>query len=238
MANAMNKITTVGICLGLFLLSACAPSAPASTPTPDLNPFRTELAATVRAQISQELALTPSVTPVPSLTATQAPTETAALTPAGTDMASPGLQATPVSGTPGSETADLAEWVSQSIADGTVFEPGESFTIVWTLKNVGSSTWTPFYLLRFFSGNAFGASQEVFLEREVLPGDTIAIAIPMKAPTTLGEHRSDWVMANPFRSNFKEPVYLEIIVARPATSTPTATATPTMTQTPTMTATP
>lgn len=238
MAHAMNKVTVIGISLGLFLFSACAPSAPATTSTPDLNPFRTEVAATVRAQVDQELAQTPSATPVPSPTATQAPTETAASTPAQEDTASPGTTGTPDIGTPGTATADLAEWVSQSIADGTVFEPGETFTITWTLKNAGTSTWTTFYLLRFFSGNAFGASQEIFLDREVPPGETIDITIPMTAPTTLGEYRSDWVMADPFRSNFKEPVYLEIIVARPATSTPTATVTPTSTGTSAATPTP
>ena len=93
-------------------------------------------------------------------------------------------------------------------------------------------------MLRFFSGNTFGASREVFLDRDVPPGQTIDIAIPMKAPTTPGEYRSDWVMANPFRSNFKEPVYLEITVARPVTPTPTATVTPTMTLTPAATTTP
>jgi hypothetical protein len=93
-------------------------------------------------------------------------------------------------------------------------------------------------MLRFFSGNAFGAPQEVFLDREVLPGATIDIAIAMQAPTTPGDYRGDWVMANELRSNFKTPVYLEITVVRPPTATPTATVTPTATFTPTVTATP
>ena len=238
MAHARKSITRIGIWLALFLLSACAPSAQVITATPDLNPLRTQVAATVLAQVTRELALTPSATPQPSPTATQAPTETAASTPAQTDAASPAPPATQASGTPGTASADLAEWVSQSIADGTVFTPGETFTITWTLKNAGASTWTSFYMLRFFSGSTFGAPQEVFLDRDVPPGQTIDIAIPMKAPTTPGEYRSDWVMANPFRSNFKEPVYLEITVARPVTPTPTATVTPTMTLTPAATTTP
>jgi hypothetical protein len=238
MAGAMKTITTIGICLVMFLLAACAPSVPAGSPTPDLNPFRTEVAATVLAQVTMDLALTPSMTPVSRPTDTQAPTEPPLSTPVQTETASLDSQATQTDGTPGEATADLAEWVSQSIADGTVFAPGESFTITWTLKNAGTSTWTPLYMLRFFSGNAFGATQEVFLDREVLPGETIDIAIPMISPTTLGEYRSDWVMANPSRSNFKEPVYLEITVARPATSTPTATVTPTFTPTGTTMATP
>lgn len=236
MAHTMKMITVIGICLVMFLLPACGPSAPDSTPTPDLDLFRTVVAATVLAKVTLDLALTPSATPVPSPTATQVPTETAASTPEQADTAPPNPQATLTNGTPG--TVDRAEWVSQSIPDGTIFAPGETFTITWTLRNVGSSTWTPFYMLRFFSGNAFGAPQEVFLDREVLPGETVDIAIPMRAPTALGEYRSDWVLANPARSNFKEAVYLEITVARPATSTPTVTVTPTMTVTSTETASP
>jgi hypothetical protein len=119
-----------------------------------------------------------------------------------------------------------------------VFAPGETFIITWQLRNVGTTTWTINYLLRFYTGNAFGAPQEIFLDREVAPGDTVDIAIPMTAPTTPGEYRSDWVMANELLANFNQPVYLEIVVARPATATPTATATEPATATPTTPATP
>jgi hypothetical protein len=142
------------------------------------------------------------------------------------------------SGTPGTATIDLAEWVSQTVADGTVFAPGEAFIVTWRLKNVGTSTWTVSYMLRFYSGDAFGALLEILLDRAVAPGETVDISIPMKVPTTPGDYRSDWVMANQFRSNFKEPIYIEITVARPATPTPTATVTPTATATATATATP
>jgi hypothetical protein len=55
----------------------------------------------------------------------------------------------------------------------------------------------------------------------------------MKAPSTEGEYRSDWVMSNETRRNFNQPVFLKIVVAK-ATATPTATATvpPTETSTP------
>lgn len=232
MAHTKKTIAVIGVWLGLLLSSACSPSTPTSAPTPDLNPLRTEVAATVRAQVIQDLAQTPSTTQIPSPTATLKPSSTAAQT--GT--ASPGPQATLASGTPGTATTDLAEWVSQSVADGTVFSPGEAFTVTWTLKNAGTSTWTVSYLFRFYSGNAFGAPQEIPLGQEVPPGQTFDISIPMTAPTTLGDYRSDWVMSNEFRSNFKDPVFLEITVARPATATPTTAATETVT--PTVSATP
>ena len=234
MTHALKTIAVMGSCLGLLLLSACGAPTPTSTSTPDLDPFRTEVASTVLAEVTRDLALTPSATQVPSATATLAPTDTPALT--ATLSPSPQQSGTP--GTPGVATNDLAEWVAQSVSDGTIFAPGETFIITWTLKNTGTSTWTPFYLLRFFSGQAFGAPQEIFLDRDVLPGETIDISVAMQAPATPGEYRSDWVMANEFRSNFKEPVYLVIEVARPPTSTPTPTVTPTATRTPTVTATP
>jgi hypothetical protein len=52
----------------------------------------------------------------------------------------------------------------------------------------------------------------------------------MKVPVTPGNYRSDWVLSDESRSNFKEPIYLKITVAAPAT--PTATPTRTVTPTP------
>jgi hypothetical protein len=100
------------------------------------------------------------------------------------------------------------------------------------LRNAGTSTWTATYLFRFYSGNAFGAPQEILLGQEVAPGETVDISVAMKAPTTPGEYRSDWVMADERSSNFNQPVFLEITVATPATATPTPTATATATATP------
>jgi hypothetical protein len=118
-------------------------------------------------------------------------------------------------------TENRAQWVSQSIADDTRFAPGETFTMTWRLKNVGTATWTTAYLLRFYSGDSFGAPKEVRLVQEVPPGETVDIAIKMKAPARTGTYRSVWVMSSEIRSNFKESVYLQIVVAVPVTPTPT-----------------
>ena len=229
MARTKKTIAMIGLWLGLLLLPACNAPTATSTPAIDLNAFRTEVASTVLAQVTQALALTPSATPIPSPTVTPIASLTASLapgsTPAQPTTTSTGLQATSGSETPGVPTDDLAEWVSQSVADGTVFAPGEAFTVTWRLKNVGTSTWTPAYVFRFYSGNAFGAPQEILVGQEVAPDETVDISVSMKAPTTLGDYRSDWVMSNELRSNFKQPVFLEITVARPATATPTTTAT-------------
>jgi len=93
--------------------------------------------------------------------------------------------------------------------------------MTWTLKNTGTSTWTAAYLFRFYSGNAFGAPNEIAIGREVLPGAPVDISIQMKAPANPGSYLSDWVMSSENRSNFKEAVFLRIKVAAPVTPTPT-----------------
>ena len=213
--------------LGLLFLAACSPQAAATAiPTPDLNPIRTEVAATVLAQVPQICALTPTATLPPTSTPTLAPTGTATAT----------LEVTQTTGTPDAVIDDKAQWVSQNVSDGTRFTPGQQFTMTWRLMNAGPSTWTTGYRLRFFSGNAFGAATEIALDREVKPNETVDITIQMKAPTTPGEYRSDWVMANEELRNFNEPVFLKIVVAA-STGTPTATTAPTATQEPTATST-
>ena len=203
--------------MSLLWLSACSPAAPTSTPTLDLNPVRTEVAGTVFAQVTRDLALTPSATPLPPPTATPPPTSTPSLTASP----SPSAAATLSSGTQAA-LLNQDQWVSQSIADDTLFAPGQTFTMTWRLKNTGASTWTAGYLLRFYSGSSFGAPKEITIGKEVLPGGEIDIAIAMKAPANPGDYRTDWVLSNENRTNFKEPVYLKIKVAVPATSTPTA----------------
>lgn len=223
MAHLIKAFLRTGVLLSLLWLTACSSQAPTSTPTPDMNPFRTEVAATVWAQVTQTILLTPSITPLPSPTATTPPTATLArsATP------SPSATAALITGTPGAGTVNQAQWVSQSVADGTIFAPGESFSMTWTIKNAGTSTWTAGYMLRFFSGNAFGAPSENLIGQDVLPGGTIDITVEMTAPATPGDYRSDWVMATDSRGNFNQGVFLKISVVTPATATNTPTLTPT-----------
>jgi hypothetical protein len=228
----------MGALFSLLLMSACGTATPTSEPTVDLNAIRTEVASTVIAQVTQAAPPTPTITPIPSFTptftlpvTTEAPA-TGMLTGTVSGDVSGVITGTLTAPTPTVNTNNKAAYVSQTIPDGTVFEPGETFTMTWTVKNVGTTTWTTAYLLRFFAGNTFGAAREYPLSREVAPNDTIEISIPMKAPTTAGDYRTDWVLSDVARSNFKEPVFLKITVAGTPTAAPTATRTPAGTATP------
>lgn len=230
MTHTKKTSGVIGVLLSLLLVVACSSPTPAptqiptSTPTLDLNPVRTEAAATVWAQVTQNLALTPSPTYTPSPTLTATPT----LQPQQVG-ALPGVTVTLSLATPVTPTLNLAQWVSQSIADETVFAPNTTFTITWVLKNVGKSSWTAGYMLRFFSGEIMGAPKEIVLDHEVRPGETAEFAIRMKTPSTPGDYRTDWVMATEGRSNFKESIYLKITVALPPTATRAPTIAPTAT---------
>lgn len=233
MDHTLKNLTVIGALLGLLWLSACSPATPSITPTIeptlDLNPFRTEVAATVLAQVTETLAAAPTDTPIsPSPTPTIAMTSTPVLAV----TLAPGQQATAQATLPGptpTPGTNLARWVSQSVPDGAILAPGEAFTMTLRMSNVGTSTWTANYMLRFFSGNTFGAPNEILLGRVVQPGEQVDIILSMKAPTIPGDYRSDWVLANESRGNFKEPVFFKITVANPATNTPTVapSATPT-----------
>jgi len=211
----------------LMMLTACSTATPAPAPTQDLNPLRTEVAGTALAQCAQFCAQTPSATvpptstPSPTLTSTPAVTKTQPTT-TGT-----------VINTIAASTNDRARWVSQNIQDGAIFTPGTAFTMTWQIQNVGTTTWTTDYRLRFYSGNSFGAPTEIPLGKEVPPEEVVEITVPMRAPAAAAEYRSDWVLSNELRSNFKEPVFLKIKVVNAATATalasgllPTATRNP------------
>lgn len=237
MTHKMKSTLVIMALLGLTLLAACSSATPTVAPTADLAAVRTEAAATVLARVTQELALTPTETAVPSATAIPEATNTPEPTQAPTTAATASGTAA-VTETAAAVTDNKAKYVSQSIPDGTVFQPGETFTMTWRIQNVGTTTWKPTYMLRFYSGNNFGAPNEIPIDKEVPPGQTLDITVDMKAPTIPGEYRSDWVMATEVRGNFKEPVFLIITVPAPATATPTsppATATATPTTAPTAT---
>lgn len=220
MTQTRKFVAVFAITLSFVFLAACSSPTPTSAPTPDLDLVRTEAAATVFAQVTRDLALTPSPTPLPSPTLAPSPT----LEP--TEALGPTLEITTAVIAPTSGE-NRAEWVSQSIADDTVFAPGETFTMTWQLRNVGTSSWTAGYRLRFYSGETFGAPAEILLGQIVLPGDTVEITIQMRAPNNAGTYRTDWVMSTESLANFNEPVFLRIIVAVPlATSTIAPTSTP------------
>jgi hypothetical protein len=147
--NMSTQSRLLSIILFLALaLSAC--NLPASTEEPaGPGAVLTAAAQTVEANLTQ-LALQSSPTvSVQPISATATATATLA---AVTSVAAP-----PTGGAPGASATsdcDNADFVTDvTVPDGTVLDPGETFTKTWRLKNAGTCSWTPSYAHVFIWGS-------------------------------------------------------------------------------------
>lgn len=170
----------------ILLLTACNMPRSASTPTELPSRINTSVAETVDAEARASSQPTEGPPPVISQTSDSGVDET----PQPSDTPAPST-ATP-SKTP--VPCNLAMFIDDvTVPDGTVFEPGETFTKTWSLKNVGSCTWTSGYDIVFYSGDSMGAPSAVQVSTEtVAPGQIVEISVDLTAPAIAGTYRGNW----------------------------------------------
>jgi hypothetical protein len=128
------------------------------------------------------------------------------------------------------------------IIDYSFVYPGTNFTKTWRIKNIGTCTWTTKYRFQYISGNPMGADT-IYLPRSVAPGDTIDIALNMRAPDIDEDYSNFWRLRNAAGEIFGTTFYVAIEVSKARVSVtpsytikpPTATATSTSPVTPTNT---
>ena len=155
------------------------------------------------------------------------------LTPTVTRTPGPVTVTVPPSG------CDKAQFVADvNVPDGTVFQPGATFTKTWRLKNVGTCPWTKSYQLVFFSGEQMGAAASAAFPQDVAVGQTVNISMNMTAPSAAGSYRGYWMFKNANGALFgigaqaNRAWWVDIRVSGPTvtpggpTRTPTATVTP------------
>jgi hypothetical protein len=192
------------------MVVGCGPRA-TPAPTIDTNAIFTAAAVTIQAQLTENAKLAPQASNTPLPTETLVPLPTLPPLP-GQDTVVPGqtLEATAfVISTLALPTAsripaaDKAQWLANSPADGTVFAPGDKFDIVWTIKNVGTTTWSKLYTYRYYSGAKLNEDKNsYFLRSEVLAGQQGDMIVDGQAPSTPGEYYTLWVITNADGTNF------------------------------------
>jgi len=171
--------------------------------------------------------------------ASPVPTRTLAFTPTSTiiptiDRTRPPIN-TPTPEVPCNKAA-AGHPIDVTVPDGTIMNPGESFSKTWRLKNVGSCTWTRQYAVTFFSGNSLDAYQTNTLAEPVAPGQQVDVTVDMEAPEEPGVYQSNWMLTSQdgalfgIGPNADAPFWVKIEVVPSVTETPQPT--PTVTPTP------
>lgn len=209
----------------LFILLVTACNMPAG-PTPEAQipgAIHTQAAQTVIARLTQTTSEEPASTQAAPPSATQGePQSTLLPTATPTSIVQPTATPRPATQapTPTQVPCNRAEFVRDvTVPDGQEFLPGEEFTKVWRLKNVGSCTWTTGYSLVFVSGDAMDG-RSVSLPHSVRPGETVDLEVELVAPDDDGEYRGLW-MLHDGTSRFglgaggDKAFWVEIVVERP-----------------------
>jgi hypothetical protein len=182
------------LAISLFLalaLSAC--NLPASTEEPEgPGAVLTAAAQTVEANLTQ-LAVqnTPTVSVQPTNSTAPATFTSAVASPAATSPTSGAPAATATS------NCDNADFVTDvTIPDGTVLDPGESFTKTWRLKNAGTCSWTTSYSIVFSNGDSMSGPTTQALTATINPGQTVDVSVNLKAPSAPGNYTGYWKFRN------------------------------------------
>lgn len=139
---------------------------------------------------------------------------TIAITPTAVPMATavPVLTSAAPAATSEAGCSNLLAYLKDlTVADGTMFSPGESIDKRWLVENQGTCNWDYRYTLRHSGGDPFGAQSEQSLV-PALAGSQSVIRIEFKAPNEPGKYRSSWQAYTPDSKPFGDPIFIVIEV--------------------------
>ena len=90
------------------------------------------------------------------------------------------------------DECNVPHWTGETITDGTYFDPGESFTKTWTIRNDGVCEWTTDYKFVFIEGDRMGGAASQNLNSSIDPGESITMSVDLTAPDSDGEYTGVW----------------------------------------------
>jgi len=195
--------------------------------TDDFDNLATQLNSPIEAakEMAQSAPEIPGEIPVTGATNTPAATpEIPTITPTATQTSTP----TPVPTlTPTPIPCYFARFVSDvTIPDGTVLNPGTSFTKTWRLKNEGSCVWDPRYQIVFVSGTSMSQIQIFpWTGGTVGYGSSVDLSVNLLAPSSPGNYQGNFMLRSPdgtfvgLRSENKA-FWVRIVVNLPPNSPP------------------
>ncbi len=202
-----RKFNFLSILLLLALLSTACGGAEAES-----NTIATAVAMTVAAQETERAQAT--VTPVPTEAGPTSTPEAIVTLPSAITF-SPPTAPGPVGS--GNTCQVMANLISETIPDGTIMQPGDTFWKTWRLKNSGTCTWNSAYKIIYWSGDLMGGLLEYPLTDVVSPGEEVDITLFLKAPSSNGNFSSYWKLQSEWGGQFgvgqyDQPFYVQINV--------------------------
>lgn len=202
----LSKYKILAVVTALALLtSACGSSAA------DESVISTAVAQTVQAQNTVETLSVPTFS---------APTDTAApvtpITPLPATV-TPAALGTPLSGDPAELCTASATLVDETIPDGTILQPGATFTKTWHLQNSGTCAWDSSWQLVYYGGEIMGGSATYNFPQPAQPGQTVPVPVILKAPTGNGTYTGEWMLKSPWGKTFgvgqySVPISVSVVV--------------------------
>ena len=186
-----------------FLLLGCNMPQP-QTKTPDIGSIvaKTQTAMAVSQFLT---ATTPPQNPLttPDQLATSQSTPIALLpSPSSQIPVSPGVpiatQSAPQTAAPNQPSCtNMAKFEAETIPDGSLMGANQNFMKTWTLRNVGTCTWSPEYSLVYIKGEQMGGTSPAPIGQSVPPGEIVQIYLPQQAPDSIGVFQGFWKLRTP-----------------------------------------
>lgn len=195
----MNR-KTILITASIFILISAACALPFTIITKE-DQIASQVQQTVQAlAIERTLSAQPTWTPLPTLMPlpTFAPPATATAAQVVYPTATP-------------QPCNQAAFISETVPDGSKFDPNTAFTKSWRIKNIGTCTWNPNYKLIFYSGDQMSGPASVSLDQYVAPGEKIDILVKLKSPAAPGTYTGYWRLKASDGSKFSQ-VFVQIKV--------------------------
>lgn len=112
-----------------------------------------------------------------------------------------------------------ADFIRETITDGTIKVAGASFTQTWFLTNTGTTSWPAGVQPKFTAGDYMfdlEAINATTIEYEVLPSQIVSFSVNLKAPLQTNRHHiSFWRLTAPDGTRFGSRLWCDIQVVDP-----------------------
>jgi len=113
-----------------------------------------------------------------------------------------------------------ATFISETIPDGTKYNPNTNFTKTWRWRNDGTCTWNTSYQLVFYSGDQMGGSAVKNFTQNVAPGEQVDISVDLKSPGSAGTYKGYWKLRDNKGEYYVNNMWVQIEVLSPVASLP------------------